>query len=130
LPLAYSPIQASSYLALLTCLVAAPHRFLFDLRKPRVPTLFVWLTESESCPAAPCGAPECQSFPLPESSVELILEAPRVELSLIFIFDRTHYGPTSIGEILSPPGRAPMPGKATIQPGGRLMSWKAPFETD
>jgi hypothetical protein len=55
------------------------------------------------------------------------------EGALLFLKSKVfgiHFGPTSKGEIERPPGRAPISGKATIQPGLRLVSRRAPFMTD
>jgi hypothetical protein len=100
-----------------------------------VPTFSVRLsrlTEPGFFPVAPCGVSEHRSSPLSEPSLEPFLEHPGVEHSVTCKVSNVESikSPRVLGELSGPPDRAPMPGKAIIQLGGRLVSQRAQFETD
>jgi len=63
---------------------------------------------------------------------ETLVEAQTAELSLFsdFISSVVHFWSHEYGEVIGPPRRAPMLGKATIPLGGRLVSQRVLFETD
>jgi hypothetical protein len=83
-------------------------------------------------PSCPLRSPRAQEFPFFRVLLRTLTGAPSTELSVICGSVNVESIKVSrvLGEINGPPSRVPMPGKAVIQPGGHLVSQRAPLETD
>jgi hypothetical protein len=125
------PLEPQS--AYLFCQHLQVARVFYTGERVAVPTSgsYTRLRRLRIMPSSPCGASRRGGSPLLELPLESLSESPVNERSsdsisvLDFIFV-----PRVMGEISSPTSRAPLPGKAMLQLGGRLVSQMAPIETD